>query len=318
MARTKGRKSTPPRGGDKASQTPASPWLARVLCALVLALLVAGLYAGAREGWRRIARRPEFALSSATLRFGECPPWVRPKPMAEELRRSVAVALQGAHIFDRELCERVRVALARRPWVREVRSVRRVLPNHLWVDVTFREPAGLLQRGREVGLVDCDGVPLPERLYRRPASWQHVMMPVIVYRRPGGTAGDEGPRHKRAAAVGARLTQFLLREGLLGELQIRTIDVSNVGSPGLEPQVTLQTNGGVLIKWGCTDAFEELEGLSRPPEEPRDEEKLLMLRATLARHPTFEGLRYIALRYNKVFFLTGASLTDAAEPAGTR
>jgi len=276
----------------------------RCLLTLLIALvLVAASVFGARLTWAQLVGRREFTFSSATLSFGQCPPFVRAEPMVQELRRGLTDTLGGASIFDEGLCDRMAQHLHARPWVRKVKSIRRLLPNTLHVQVLFRQPCALVEVAGLDYAVDRDGLWLPDRLYRRPAAWDDVRMPVVLDSVLEGPPPHDPSQGRPSLAVGARLTEFLFTEGILRELQIKSIDVTRVGRGGYEPDVTLETEGGVEIKWGCTDAYEQFEELSRPPEEPTDGEKLRMLRAAIERHPKFEGLQHIDLRYNKIFLL---------------
>jgi len=290
------------------------PWL---LCAIVACALLAGAWFGLRSAWRAFARRPEFALSPATLSFTDCPSSVKGEAMVLELRRQVAPALQGASVFDRNLCRRVHDALAASPWVLHVQSVQRRLPNKLRVQVVFRQPAGLVEAGGVSYMVDADGLWLPLRLFQPPEAWARVGVPAIVSGKLSGR-----PREGRSwdgvpgVAVGARLTLFLLDEGILRDLQIKKLDVTNVGRAGDDPDIVVVTAGGVNIKWGCSDAYDQLAGLSRPACESADSEKVRMLRTVLQRHPLFEGLQHIDLRFNKIFLLPSAPATGQQPSAG--
>ncbi len=275
---------------------PALIWLA------VLTLLGAALWLGANRLWRTIRDRPEFALSPSGFTSLRGPRCVRHDVMMEELRRELSVVLEGATVFDKDLCYRVQRELRASPWVLDVESVRRLLPNKLQVEVIFREPAALLELGAGRHMVDRDGYCLPDSLYRRPASLQGVRTPVIVNRALSGPP----PRRRRwhvSLAVGARLCEFLLQEGLFDELPVSRIDVTNVGRGGSQPDIVLLTEDGVAIKWGRSDAYAYLKDLPGAAPANSDRQKLQMLRSKLADYPALKGLEYIDLQFNaKIFF----------------
>jgi len=286
-------------------------WLVR---AAVAALLLLALVVGARKAWASLTGGPEFKLSAATISLPDCHPIVQAPAMAAELRRQVGPVLQGASIFEPGLCGRVEQQLRANPWVLQVRSVRRQLPNQLQIDLVFRVPAGLVQYSGRTYMVDANGWYLPDGpgdgLYRRPPAWQLSDAPVIVCSslrglpprgRPWINASDRGD----ALAVGARLYSFLERNGLFQELAVRTIDVSRVGAkPGAanEPEIVLTTRDGVQVKWGRSDAYTLVAGLQDLKPLYSDERKLAMLRTKLAEYPELQGLRYIDLRFDRIFY----------------
>ena len=295
---------------DKVRQALWRPWL---LCVLAACALLATAWFGLRCAWGALIWRPEFELSPATLSFAECPPSVKGDAMVEDLRRRLAPALQGASVFDSDLCQRVCDGLRASPWVLRVKAVQRRLPNKLRVEAVFRQPAGMVEVGGVCYMTDADGLWLPLRLFNPPAAWSRVQTPVICSSKLSGR-----PQEGRSwsgipgVAVGARLTLLLLEEGILRDLQLQKLDVGNVGSAGDEPDIVLVTAGGVKIKWGCSDAYDQLGGLQRPPHESPDSEKVRMLRTVLQRHPLFEGLEHVDLRFNKIFLLPSGSATRQA------
>lgn len=274
-----------------------------LIWAAVLGLVVTALWLGATQVWAAIARRPEFVLDPSALSFRNCPPCVRGDEMADELREQLTVALGNASIFEEDLCHRVQNELRARPWVLEVKSVRRVMPHKLDVAVVFREPAGLVEFGNETYMLDADGYCLPTDLYRLPEGWDSGAVPVIVDRRLGSAPPRAQKWDGPSLAAGARLSAFLRGEGLFEELPVETIDVTNVGSGGHDPEILMRTRNGVTIKWGCSDGYAGLGGLERSSWTNPDGRKLEMLRSKLKDYPGLEGLEYIDLRFNTKIFL---------------
>ena len=299
-------------------------WFAR---GAVVALMVAALVVGAVRAWTALAARPEFALSAALISLPADHPVVHGGAMAAELRRELGPVLAGASLFESDLCWRVDRELRASLWVADVRSVRRLVPNKLAVDVVFRTPAGQVSHGGRTWMVDLDGYWLPERLYRRPARWSRpsaraLAPPVIVSPLVRNHPPLGRPWHGPALAAGARLYAFLETEGLFGEMEIRTIDVARVGltdNAGLEPEIVLTTRGGAQVKWGRSDVYRSVRGLEELTPVYPDDRKLEMLRSALRKYPALQGVEYIDVRFRKIVELSRlASSTpeDAGNEAG--
>lgn len=269
----------------------------------VVPLLIAGAaFVGAREGWTALKEQPQFAMSPSTLVFGSKPECVRSEPMLAELRDEIRGALSNTSIFHEGLCDRVAHELRASPWVLSVEQVRRVLPDQLNVQAVFRLPAGIVELPSSRYMVDRDGYWLPSELYRQPTSWQQVDLPHIVHENLSALPVRGRPWAPRSLAVGARLTVFLARSGILKLVSIKRIDVTAVGQDGHRADVVLVTEGGRQIKWGTTDAYEQIPGLDRAEADRSDREKLTMLRDILQEHPNLHGLEYVDLRFSKIYY----------------
>jgi len=276
----------------------APRYLAR---AAVLALLVVALCLAAARAWTAVSDRPEFILDSTALSFRHCPPAARADYMIKQLRNQLTVALGRGSIFEADLCSRVERQLRTRCfWVREVKGVRRLMPRKLEVDLVFRQPAALVQFGSYSYMVDMDGYWLPDALYDRTEVWKNESVAVIVNRKLRGAPPIAKPWDGPSLAAGIRLYDFLRKARLFDELAVKTIDVTRVGANGFEPDIVLVTQNGVTIKWGCSDGYAQLDGLSLPSWAHPDSQKLEMLRAKLKDYPGLKGLDYIDLRFAKL------------------
>ena len=264
--------------------------------AVALSLVATALWLGTTRAWTTISDRPEFILDLSALSFGDSPSCTRSEVMAHELSEQLAVALGGASIFEKDLCDRVQRELRAYPWVLDVKSVSRLMPSKLLVEVVFREPATLAEFAGRTYMIDKDGYLLPDHFYRRPNVWMTASMPVIVNRKltspPPLAKKWGGP----ALSAGARLYVFLAKTGLFEELPIKTIDVTRVGVGGSEPDIVLLTQNGVTIKWGRSDSYAEIHGLTLPSWANPDLRKLEMLRSKLTDYPGLEGLESIDVR----------------------
>jgi hypothetical protein len=270
----------------------------RYLAWVVLPVLLAGaVFVGVRRGWSALRQEPRFVMSPSTLFFGTKPAVVRKEPMLEDLREELGETLSHATIFDAHLCRRVAHELHASPWVLEVKEVSRRLPNRLSIKAVFRLPAGIVEMPSARYMIDRQGYWLPTELYRQPAGWESATPPHIVDRRL--TELPVRGRRWNAASliVGARLSALLVRSEILDLVDLERIDVTEVGSRGHQADVVLLTKAGRTIKWGTTDAYEEIRALDRAKSAHPDREKLAMLRDMLQEKPNLAGLKYVDLRY---------------------
>jgi hypothetical protein len=98
--------------------------------------------------------------------------------------------------------------------------------------------------------------------------------------------------------VGARLHLFLLEQDVYDEVNVSRIDVTwvarNAGNTyvgGLpQAEVTLYTTEGLEIRWGKTDAYEDIQGIQEPPARDTDLHKLRRLRTIIEKYPEFPYL----------------------------
>jgi hypothetical protein len=294
MAKRKSKKSTP-RDPRFVAAFRAATWI-------VVGLLLCGAAAfGVRTGWRALVQRPEFALDPAALTVSAFPEWVNGAEMTGELQQLLGRVPPGRSLFDPDIARIVRDQLVSCPWLLEVTEVRRELPNSLRVKAAFRKPAGLVSYEGRTYTVDLDGYWLPDRLFDRPEGLPLIEDALLRRPPPVGEPWD-GPR----LAVGARLTQYILRMGLLEALPVATVDVSGVGRAAIEPDVTMMvpwvrddgSRGRALVKWGKTKLYAGLPGLEEPILIVPDEEKVRQLLLRASARPGLTGIEYIDPRYH--------------------
>jgi len=282
----------------------ALKWALKLLLPAVMAALVgAAVWFGSRKLWRGVVHRPEFQVVPVALSLNGFPDWIDGARMTDELRRELGRLPRTNSLFRKDLAHAVRHELRASPWVLDVTRVERQLPNTLAVKASFRKPMGQVLFADRLYMVDGDGHWLPEELFKPPLEWGELPSPVIrdslLNEPPPTGACWDGPR----LAAGARLTDFLRREGLLARLRIETIDVTGVGRDAAEPDIVLTAAGGAQIKWGKSSVYDEVPGVESAPHLVPDSEKLAMLLSKLDHYPGLQGIRYVDLRFHgKVFF----------------
>ena len=292
---------TTPRKKQKQT-TPKRRWREPVVRVAVYAVLVALFCAAgwmaAAAGWDALTRRPEFALDLQAFSLSGSPPWVKEATMTRELRDYLVSLPPQVSLFEPGVAAAVHAELSNCPWLLEVTQVSRRLPNTLTLAAVFRRPTGTVFWNGRHFLVDSDGYYLPDTLFNAPPNWQGEHIPAIV-----DALLDEPPPFARPwagarIAVGAHLTDYFRRAGLLKELDIIKIDVTGVGRGTADPDVVLTTARGVNIKWGESSVYTSV-GLPEPPFLISDDEKLQMLRIKLRERPGLQGIGkdgYIDLR----------------------
>ena len=273
---------------------------------LAAGALAAGGWFGSQAAWSALAGRPEFRID-AMLELDDCPQWVRAGPMSWQLRQALDGEPYGRSLFDPATAHTVAAYMRESPWVLEVRAVERRLPNSLRAELTWRKPAGVvwMEMNGKRYMVDRDGHWLPDDLFRERAEWGNVHLPVIRDRRFAQLPGWNDARNAPRYAVGARMTEFFLRSGLLARLHVSVIDVTGVGRNVTEPDVILTVPwvrddgepADARVWWGKSSFYEGLEGLATPLLATPDEEKLRMLLTELAAHPGLRGVTLLKLQF---------------------
>jgi len=289
------------RSTGRTTDRAAAVWSQLPVRALLVALVpLAGgvaVYLAADAIWRALARRPEFRVNTSLLNVGSYPQWVNGPRMAGELRARVGRLPQGRSIFDRDLARLAYREFQGCPWLADVTSVRKKLPNVLQVTIAFRKPAGMVWWDGGRYMVDREGYWLPDDLFGAPQEWADGCQPVIVdgLLRTGPPRGRpwDGPR----LAVGARLCEFFRQRSLLKKLDLATIDVTGVGR-ARDPEIVLTTAGGAQVKWGKSTVYPFVKGLTAPALGVPDDEKLAMLASKLRDYPGLKGIKYVDLRFH--------------------
>ena len=296
-------------GGDAGSGATVRGPVRVGLWIAVGGLVAAAICLGSARVWRAVEGGGRFRLSVSALALSDCPPCIRAEAMTEELRSELSAILENSSgrnpsVFTRDLAAKVAHELTASPWVVRVAKVSRALPDRLLAEVTFRRPAAVVEFGGARYLVDRDGYALPDALYSTPPQWNKATIPLVVDRRLRAAPTRGRAWGMPRLAVGARLCRFLRDKGLFQQLDVREIDVTNVGTRGAEPDIVLVCNDNVKVKWGLSEVYKGIGGLRYVPPSNSDAKKLAMLLQQLARFPGLENVTSIDLRFH-----TGARYT---------
>ncbi|HKE01619.1 MAG TPA: hypothetical protein VKE69_11460, partial [Planctomycetota bacterium] len=145
--------------------TRLAPCRGQALVTLLAPIAVAAILAiAAGAAALRFARPAAASLSlfrvePARVAPLQLPLWV-PKEWVAEAERAIA-ARSAFSIFDDRAVDDLRAEIARLPWVREVRALKRELPRTLRLALTPRAPIAIVQRKENDVLVDATTTVLP-------------------------------------------------------------------------------------------------------------------------------------------------------------
>jgi hypothetical protein len=246
----------------------------RTLRALPLCIIAAAVTAASLLAWREAMADPRFRVDASAQALGPAP--AHCDAAMPELRRLALVAA-GRSTLDPLLPGDVRRAYESSPWVRGVRSVRRVFPDALAVEFLLRTPVAQVKHRDYYWLVDEDFVllPVPGSRHAR-EGLPEVTGEVGRPPREGETWGDDGLadavgvlRALRSSALSDELTPVRLevrRSSFLDRLQRKR---------HTRPRIDVVTAEGVTIRWGRYNRGDF-------PDEMRTAEKIAMLRNLLA------------------------------------
>lgn len=167
---------------------------------------------------------------------------------------------------DAALCRRAAEAIAKVPWVRIVRSVRRFGDARLEIRCTYRLPAALVRCDAGYCLADQEGVRLPGR-YAHDAGWP------IIEGVAEPTPAPGSPWVGRDLRAGLTTLALLLRETFAH--QVAGVSVENYEgrrNPSRAHIVLLTDRAGGRVAWGSEPGLEI--------EENTVGQKLAILRET--------------------------------------
>lgn len=223
----------------------------------IIVLLAAGLAVGIimamRMTWTRISHRAEFIVEvNAPALNSE---WVRSNEMRKAILATdpTGILARKSSLFTPELPGTIARAYAASPWVRSVRSVSRVFPNTIQVDLELRIPYALFKQGANHYVTDCEGVTLDPTVYLLTADKLEKIGPVIsvpasISGPTGGRPWDEVPVREGLAMLGVYREQ-LAKATKVGQIEIENEAMSNDRPCAI---ATLVLPGGTRIRWGRT------------------------------------------------------------------
>jgi len=224
-----------------------------LICVGIAALLLAvGAVVGLRKLWRTITEMPAFRVRPGEITVES--PWVKQAALLESFRETDVSGFlsRECSIFTPNLTAKVREAYGHSPWVREVRSVRKVFPNALEVQLVLREPfAAVSAAEKGFHLLDRDGVILSHRIYRLPADRFVELAPVIILT-DSAEPPDYGMVWDNVSVQGGLAMVTLCREDLAGEVAVEDVEIETTSRPFTQPitMARLQLRDGPLVEWG--------------------------------------------------------------------
>ena len=220
---------------------------------LLVSLCAVGLYYLHRHVETKLA----FPAEPPRVVLKNRPAWMT-NLLADQITK-LAQPLVSHSSFDKQMLADTYAVLKSNPWIKEIRSVRRVYGprpgDTLEIDCDYRAPIALVKWKDFYWLVDGEGVKLPEGFSR-----DHVSRIVVGQDRRINIRIVEGIEHAPpesgkkwvGADLAAALDMVKLLYGLPYAEEIVKVDVHNYGrrEDEREAQIVLMTKYGSEIKWG--------------------------------------------------------------------
>ncbi len=246
----------------------------------------------------------------------------RPVWMTDSLANQIlgSVAVRDRHsAMDRALLEQIGISLARNPWVKQVRQVRRAfhksVGDTIEIDCDFRAPMALAFWRSEYFLIDSEGVRLPPR-------YAGVQTPPAMFSPDGkvnlraidGLAAQPPLQEGRLwpgddLQAGLDMAKLLYGKDFTEE--IHRINVANFKGrrQPREPQIVLVTKHATEIRWGEPVRASFYAELS-PNEKLR---RLDLLRGQKGRVDA--GYSWIDIRLDRIIYPPTDSVVQASGSA---
>ncbi|QEG35355.1 cell division protein FtsQ/DivIB [Bythopirellula goksoeyrii] len=245
---------------------------------VVIALLVVGLMGwGMTKVWQQVApsiiHRPPYLLSAERITATPPPEWIAADVCSEVVHNT---GLNGRlSTLDDSFMSVVEDAFVLHPWIASVVKIRKLYPDGVHVEVTYRKPVAVVEMSSPQGMllvpVDQQAVHLPSKdvpeLYKRYLP----RIQNVVERPPVGQRWDD-LRVTGAADLAMRLSDVWE--------QLSLVDIL----PSTRPEILdehryyvydLMTRGGTRVVWGAAPA-------QAPPGEDDFTAKLERLRSCVA------------------------------------
>jgi len=279
------RRRVPPRKGSRLralARTRVGRVLITVCVVAVIGLLGAGLWA-ARSF---LMHDPHFRIeSSASIQATGI----------TELSRAELVDVFGSdigrNVFFVPLAAR-RIALEAQPWVRHA-IVMRLLPNTLRVTIEERTPAAFVRVGRQIELVDKEGVLLP--MLPATLAARHYSFPVVTGLDPAAAPGERAERMHLYESFISALDGPSGAGGANISSQLSEVDLSSLD----DVRAVVPAQGtDILLHFGNSDFLERYRSYQEHLAEWRQQ---------------YPNLSAVDLRYDRQVVLKMADAAQADE-----
>jgi hypothetical protein len=250
-----------------------------------------------------VAAQDDYRLTVRDISITPPPPWIR----ADVKEEVVHNGLSGAplSILDEGLVERIHSVFSLHPWVAKVERVTKSHPAHVEVEIIYRRPVAMVQVPGGWYPVDVEGVLLPIDDFSPTDTNSYPRLTGIESSPIGGTGAKWGDT---VVVGGARIAENLAP--LWSELGLRGIHwlKPTAGSDPSAPAIfELITAAGNVLPWGAAPG-------SEPTGEPASQQKVLRLKAYIARHGSLDdpasGPRDLDLRRSDAAPRTAARPQD--------
>ncbi len=237
-----------------------------------LGLLSGGVYLLWDQVRSRVSVEPEFLLDVEQINLTPPPKWIHSDIKAQVVRE--AGWGQKLSLLDERLTVKVAQAFALHPWIAKVQRVSKSKSTGLTVEVTYRQPAAMVEVAGGLLAIDVETFVLP--------SDDFTAEDARDYPRIGGMkSGPRGPVGTRwgdaEVSAAAQLAAALRDHWKMLHLK-RILPAGEPGGPPDRPAFSLLTSGDRTVLWGHVPG-EELPG------EPLAADKI----ARLTRHVAENG-----------------------------
>jgi hypothetical protein len=239
---------------NRVQQVAGSYYFKIPITVTIIGLLAWGVY----EGWRRFSVLEEFRIKEVVFVI-QHEDGVK-DGLLKEVKNTRGIVGRG--FFDKGLTQEAVRRLEGIPWVRRVVSARREFPDKLRVQLEMRRAVAVVKKEEAFYLLDEEGMVLPEGHFLWPRDQGKT--PYIESRRLRIVPKVGHRMEDKGILAGIELISFLKRNEVHKAMNLRSVDVTNVGwgrSRG-ESDITIWTQGGVAIKWGCPPLCGHVDELS--------------------------------------------------------
>ena len=210
---------------------------------VIIGLLAWGIY----EGWRHLSILEDFKVREVV--FVVHPENGGKEGLLKEVKDTREIVGRG--FFDKRLTQEVAGRLEGIPWVKRVASVRREFPDKLRVQLELRQAVAVFKKNEAFYLLDEEGMVLPESHFAWPQDQGKT--PYIESRRLRIVPRAGQRLEDKGILAGIELVSFLKKNEVQKVMDIKSVDVTEVGwgrNHG-ESDITIRTNSGMAVKWGC-------------------------------------------------------------------
>ena len=249
-----------------------------------------------RKVYDNFLNNNRYSIDFSNYNIAANPNWLIDDEVKDSVNETMVCSIK-ASLFDNTLIPKLREHYAANPWVKEIKTIERRLPNDVKINLELRRPYVAIvktYKGKDTYyLVDKNSVRLPGEYKTAPAM--PLSLPIVTGIRNNPPVAGEMWKDKGLHSA-LDIVANLEANKLLEPLQLNYIDVANIEGKRnpRETEIVMWTKSKVRIEWGRNPATEKFGELAMA-------DKIKNIKLVLEVCPELNGIKYIKVQFDQPY-----------------